>query len=187
MSKHSILLNHCSFIDKSKTNKKSPVKILDGDNSELFKKKLLKGKLIKLINQSIIKTSEPTASLSEQSISFKSIDNKSSKKRFSVNLHPNLIGNENKYSTISNDYYVTPHELVSRNFSPNQIQLISSNPMYFKLPENFLEIELFKKRKLIDVLEREEKKNLPRLKDTTHSNENIVMKNNKSKNYIYFR
>lgn len=188
MSKYAIMLSQGSHIEKSKITKQSPVKLLEGNNSELFQKKLLKGKLIKLINQSIIRTSEPSENSSEQSLSLRTRVTKNSKKKFSINFNPNLIGNDIKFTTISHDNYVTPHELVSRNFSPNQIQLISSNPIYFKLPEDFMEIDLFKKRKLIDVLERESKNNLPVLKDYNQSNLHTkVMKNVKSNHFLYFR
>lgn len=57
------------------------------------------------------------------------------------------------------DKFVTPSELIHNNFSDNEVQLIRSDPEYFK-PKNYEEqldsVDILKKRKLLDVLNTEE-------------------------------
>ena len=128
--------------------------------SELFKKKLLKGKLIKLINESLIQTNVET---NQGRNEHKTINSRTNKIRnFSVEAFPSILGRDNRYSSLRSDKYVTPQELVSNNFNKSEILQINSNQAYFKLPETFQELDYFKKKKLIDVLEKEDYKDKPK-------------------------
>lgn len=131
-------------------------RIYNEASAELFKKKLLKGKLIKLINESLIQSKVDWTQGMNQNDFLEIRTEKIDRRNFSVNAFPSIIGRDIKYSSLRQDKYVTPQELLFSNFDKSEIQLISSNPLYFKIPENFKKIEQFKKRRLIEVLENEE-------------------------------
>ena len=108
----------------------------------------------------------------------KSPKNKGSK--FIVKKFPNLIGRENYIVGKSNDSYVTAAELIYKNFTESEIDLIHSEPFYFKL--NLLDrsnkMNYLKNQTLVQKINDEEK----RKKFSDHQ---INARNVKFKNSMY--
>lgn len=78
-----------------------------------------------------------------------------------MNNFPNIIGRDLKINNRIHDNWVTPTELIYKNFDDNEVDLIKSDPQYFK-PKRYEEqldsVNILKKRKLLDVLNEEESK-----------------------------
>lgn len=74
-----------------------------------------------------------------------------------VDHFPNLIGSDIKYVRRNIDTVISPEELIFKNFNQEDIELIKSNANYFKInsDEIFKNIDLFKNRHLLEILEEE--------------------------------
>jgi hypothetical protein len=76
-----------------------------------------------------------------------------------TNSQPNLIGKDLKYTNRIDDNYILPTELIYRNFKEQEVDLIGSDPEYFKpkkYEEEFETVDILRRRKLLDILNREE-------------------------------
>ncbi len=75
-----------------------------------------------------------------------------------MNTFPNIIGSEIKATKRKYDHYVTPKELITNNFSKEEINLIKSDPGYFKLNlfEPFKNLDLIKNKTLLQRINDEE-------------------------------
>jgi hypothetical protein len=69
--------------------------------------------------------------------------------------NPDLL-NEKKYVNRYEDTYVTPDELLSRNFSENDLNIIKSNPTYFMLDAELFGEVFVQQKKLFQTIEEEE-------------------------------
>ncbi len=64
-----------------------------------------------------------------------------------------------KYTNRINDNYILPSELIYKNFKDQEVELIGSDPEYFKpkkYEEEFDTVDILRKRKLLDILNKEE-------------------------------
>ena len=79
-----------------------------------------------------------------------------------MDFFPNMIGKETQYVRRNLDILTTPEELIFSNFNEEEIELIKSNANYFKINNNdhFRNIEIFKNRHLIEILDEEEEKKI---------------------------
>jgi hypothetical protein len=144
------------------------LKIKNGIFSEkIFEKKVMKGKLINLANKSLL------VGLSEihpdlfNDYNFKP-DNTygrfsniepSNKINIFTSKSPHILDNK-LINKRFQDYYTTADELIYKNFNNIEISMIRSDPNYFKLhSKKFKDIDFFKKKRLIDTLNEEEKEN----------------------------
>jgi hypothetical protein len=72
---------------------------------------------------------------------------------------PELLNDNSIYTKRYEDKFITPGELIFKNFTDQEINLIKSDPIYFKLNEPpFNEVHVLKKRKLIETILDEENK-----------------------------
>ena len=55
------------------------------------------------------------------------------------------------------DYFVSPDEILVNNFNKDEIFLIKTEPGYYNFGESFNNVYFFKKKKLKDILNEEEK------------------------------
>jgi hypothetical protein len=77
-----------------------------------------------------------------------------------MNFFPELLGKNTVYVRRNLDILTTPEELIYNNFNEEEIEIIKSNKNFFKInsEEHFKNIEIFKNRHLIEVLEEEDVK-----------------------------
>lgn len=77
-----------------------------------------------------------------------------------MNFFPELLGKPTMYVRRNLDILTTPEELIFNNFSEEEIEIIKSNKNFFKInsEEQFKNIDIFKNRHLLEVLEEEEVK-----------------------------
>jgi hypothetical protein len=69
--------------------------------------------------------------------------------------NPDLL-DDKKYVNRYEDKYVTPDELLSRNFSENDLDIIKSNPFYFNLDKELFGEEFMQQKKLSQTIEQED-------------------------------
>jgi hypothetical protein len=69
---------------------------------------------------------------------------------------PDLI-DDKKYIYRYEDIYVTPEELLLRNFSENDINIIKSNPAYFLLDKELFNEDFIQQKRLSQTIEEEER------------------------------
>jgi hypothetical protein len=70
--------------------------------------------------------------------------------------YPELL-NDKKYVNRYEDKYVTPEELLYRNFNENDINIIKSNPNYFLLDKELFGEEFMQIKKLSETIEEEDR------------------------------
>lgn len=129
-------------------------------------KKSLKGKLMNIMNKNIVlceKEFHPayfTESIpvikKTNADKFKSLD-----KRNKPNIYTNKTVHIDTKPIVNNryfDYVTSPDELVLRSFTCDEIATIKSDPVYFNLKDKkFRNVEFFKSKNLLEVLNEEEK------------------------------
>ena len=103
----------------------------------LIEKEILKGKLFKAINSSIIMSKDKVDLLNRNYSYDKNV------------IYPRIY---KRYE----DYYITPHEIIEKNFNEKEIKVILSNPNYFKLNQ-FKDKKLLVQTHLKDIINNEEK------------------------------
>ena len=106
----------------------------------LIEKEILKGKLFKAINSSIIMSKDKVDLLNRNYSYDKNV------------IYPRIY---KRYE----DYYITPHEIIEKNFNEKEIKVILSNPNYFKLNQ-FKDKKLLVQTHLKDIINNEEKERL---------------------------
>ena len=106
----------------------------------LIEKEILKGKLFKAINSSIIMSKDKVDLLNRNCSYDKNV------------IYPRIY---KRYE----DYYITPHEIIEKNFNEKEIKVILSNPNYFKLNQ-FKDKKLLVQTHLKDIINNEEKERL---------------------------
>ena len=160
---------------KEKNTQKRP---LSFDNAPLIKKKwrfsdepvwkkFLRGKLLYLLRKNIIlceKKFNPitfTESISnihlkEFKNKFRNIDNRTKVGIF-TNKFPQILDQGNKFYSRYFDHFISPDELLYKNFTKEEIFQIRTDPVYFNLGSNFNNVFFFKKKSLKETLNEEEK------------------------------
>ena len=140
-------------------------------------KKFLRGKLLYLVKKNIIlceKKFNPTmftesisnAHVKEFKNKFRNLDNRNKVGIF-TNKFPSILNQGNKFYTRYFDYFISPDELLDKNFTKEEIFQIKADPIYFNFGGNFNNVNFFKKKKLKDTLNEEEKIGPTKLLDVT--------------------
>ena len=130
-------------------------------------KKFLRGKLKYLVKNNIIlceKKFNPrsfTESISHVHVKefknrFKNINNVNKVGIF-TNKYPSILNTGNKFYTRYFDYFISPDELLNKNFNKNEIFQIKTDPYYFNFGNNFNYVSFFRKKTLKETLNEEEK------------------------------
>ena len=130
-------------------------------------KKTLRAKLLYLLNKNIILNEKKFNPLSfTESISiiqvknfknkFKNLDNRTKVGIF-TNKYPEILNQGNKFYSRYFDYFISPDELLYKNFSKKEIFQIKSDPIFFNLGSDFNNVNFFKKKTLKETLNEEEK------------------------------
>ena len=140
-------------------------------NSKLFGepqwKKSLRGKLRLLVKNNIIlceKKFHPrsfTESITHHQIKefknkFRNLDNRNKIGIF-TNKFPSILNSGNKFYSRYFDNFISPDELLNKNFNKEEIFQIKSDPIYFNFGGNFQNVSFFKKNSLKQTLNEEEK------------------------------
>jgi len=75
-----------------------------------------------------------------------------------MDFFPEIIGKDTVYVRRNLDIITTPEELIFKNFNEEEIEIIKSNKNFFKInsEEPFKNIEIFKNRHLLEILDEEE-------------------------------
>ena len=140
-------------------------------------KKFLRGKLLYLIKKNIIlceKKFNPimftegitNVHIKEFKNKFKNLDNRNEVGIF-TNKYPYILNSGNKFYTRYFDYFISPDELLNKNFTKEEIFHIKSDPKYFNFGRNFSNVKFFKKKTLKETLNEEEKIGPTKLLDIT--------------------
>lgn len=137
--------------------------------NELFSNILLKGKLFKAINTHLIFTNKQILSIKNNNIN----TNSEKQKRKFTSKFPNIFTNDNPNlikREINNprfeDFYVTPDELITQNFSKREISNIIANPAYFKINKTPIKSsKILGHLDLKDTIEKEERENKKRFEE----------------------
>ena len=130
-------------------------------------KKFLRGKLLFLLKKNIILNEKKFNPLSfTESISnikvknfknkFKNMDNRTKVGIF-TNKYPEILNQKNKFYSRYFDHFISPNELLFKNFTKEEIFQIKSDPIFFNLGGDFTNVNFFKKKSLKDTLNEEEK------------------------------
>lgn len=137
-------------------------------NSAFFEKKVLRGKLIKLMNHELVINTDKVIQ-----------SNKSIRKQVEFSKERRLLTNHsavdrrkgvNVYTTphtevLNNDMYFykfeekfkTPEELIQCYFTKNEIKILQSDTQYFNLDSKFTDCQLLKHKPLLERLDEEDK------------------------------
>ena len=140
-------------------------------------KKFLRGKLLYLLKKNIIlceKKFNPTSftesisniHVKEFKNKFKNLDSRTKVGIF-TNKYPTILNQNNKFYSRYFDYFISPDELLFKNFTKEEIFQIKSDPVYFNLGGNFNNVDFFKKKTLKETLNEEEKIEPTKLIDIT--------------------
>ena len=135
-------------------------------SNELEDKKFLRGKLKYLVKNNIIlceKKFNPksfTESISHVHVKefknrFRNINNRNKVGIF-TNKFPAIL-NTNKFYSRYFDYFISPDELLNKNFNKKEIFQIKTDPNYFNFGNNYKNVSFFKKKTLKETLNEEEK------------------------------
>ena len=130
-------------------------------------KKCLRAKLLYLLKKNIIlneKKFNPisfTESISNLRVKnfknkFKNMDNRTKVGIF-TNKYPEILNQGNKFYSRYFDYFISPDELLYKNFTKDEIFQIKSDPIFFNLGGDFSNVNFFRKKSLKDTLNEEEK------------------------------
>ena len=135
-------------------------------SSEKEEKKFLRGKLKYLVKNNIVlceKKFNPksfTESISHVHVKefknrFKNINTRNKVGIF-TNKFPSIL-NTNKFYSRYFDYFISPDELLNKNFNKKEIFQIKTDPNYFNFGNNFNYVSFFRKKTLKETLNEEEK------------------------------
>lgn len=130
-------------------------------------KKFLRGKLLFLLRKNIIlneKKFNPisfTESISNIQVKnfknkFKNMDNRIKVGIF-TNKYPEILNQKNKFYSRYFDHFISPDELLYKNFTKEEIFQIKSDPVFFNLGGDFTNVNFFRKKCLKETLNEEEK------------------------------
>ena len=130
-------------------------------------KKFLRGKLLYLLKKNIILCESKFNPLSfTESISnvhlkefknkFRNMDNRTKVGIF-TNKFPQILDQGNKFYSRYFDHFISPDELLYKNFTKEEIFQIKADPIYFNLGGNFSNVYFFKRKSLKEILNEEEK------------------------------
>lgn len=130
-------------------------------------KKFLRGKLLYLLKKNIILCESKFNPLSfTESISnvhlkefknkFRNMDNRTKVGIF-TNKFPQILDQGNKFYSRYFDHFISPDELLYKNFTKEEIFQIKADPIYFNLGGNFNNVYFFKRKSLKEILNEEEK------------------------------
>ena len=152
---HTLLLSESNKLKKDKVYK---IKAL---SKSLFTKKKENLKLKKLLNEKKFHPRKDTESISNTHIKsfknrFKNFDSEDKVGIF-TNKYPSILNNTDKFYSRYFDYFVSPDEILVNNFNKDEIFLIKTEPGYYNFGESFNNVYFFKKKKLKDILNEEEK------------------------------
>ena len=134
--------------------------------SEKEEKKFLRGKLKYLVKNNIVlceKKFNPksfTESISHVHVKefknrFKNINTRNKVGIF-TNKFPSIL-NTNKFYSRYFDYFISPDELLNKNFNKKEIFQIKTDPNYFNFGNSFNYVSFFRKKTLKETLNEEEK------------------------------
>lgn len=141
----------------------SLIEVNNNKQNGLIEKEILKGKLFKAINSSIIMSKEKVELLNRNFSYDKNV------------IFPRIY---KRYE----DYYITPHEIIEKNFNEKEIKVILSNPNYFKLNQGkFKDKKLLVQTHLKDIINNEEKEKSKRkrrqlVKSRSEKKKNMFLK-----------
>ena len=175
--------NNRNILNSPQNSKKRPtshIQIMNDKwrfSNEPMWKKLLRGKLLFLLRKNIIlceKKFNPnsfTESLSNIHVKkfknkFKNMDNRTKVGIF-TNKFPQILNQGNKFYSRYFDHFISPDELLYKNFTKEEIYQIKADPIYFNLGGNFNNVNFFRKRSLKETLNEEEKVGPNKLIDVT--------------------
>ena len=154
---------HLKNINKNPMNKnrnKRPLSTNNNNNQKKWRfsdepvwKKFLRGKLLYLVKKNIIlceKKFNPTMfteSISNTHIKefknkFRNLDNRNKVGIF-TNKFPSILNQGNKFYTRYFDYFISPDELLNKNFTKEEIFQIKADPIYFNFGGNFNNVNFF--------------------------------------------
>ena len=130
-------------------------------------KKQLRGKLCKLMRNNIIlceskfhprKYTESISSLPIKGFKnrFKNFDDRVKVGIF-TNKYPSILNYGDKFYSRYFDYFTSPDEILSKNFTKNEIFQIKTDPGFYNIGGTFNGVNFFKKKNLKDILNEEEK------------------------------
>ena len=74
-----------------------------------------------------------------------------------TNKYPEILNQKNKFYSRYFDHFISPDELLFKNFTKEEIFQIKSDPIFFNLGGDFTNVNFFKKKSLKDTLNEEEK------------------------------
>ena len=87
---------------------------------------------------------------------FKNLDNRTKVGIF-TNKYPEILNQGNKFYARYFDHFISPDELLYKNFTKKEIFQIKSDPIFFNLGSDFNNVNFFKKKSLKETLNEEDK------------------------------
>ena len=136
-------------------------------SNEPIWKKFLRGKLLKLTNKNLILCETKFNPLSfTESITSKKVGDYKNKFRYLnkrnevgiyTNRFPTILNNDNAFYSRFFDNFISPDELLNKNFTQKEIYQILSDPGYFKYGNKYKNTSFFVKKTLTQTLNEEEK------------------------------
>ena len=190
INRDSVLMNPQNFsqkniyISSSNIHKPKRLLMLHLKSQNEIDKELLRGRLFKKVNTSLVMSKEKVAQLKRDfSTKKESLILTKTKENFQniTNNWPNLVCKE-KSSSRFEDMYITPHELISSNFSSREKKFILTHPKYFKLGQGSLrDPKLFINTNLKDIINKEEAESQQQMLINKKSSLSFYKKNNKEK------
>ena len=140
-------------------------------------KKFLRGKLLHLLKKNIIlceKKFNPISftenisniHLKEYKNKFRNMDDRTKVGIF-TNKYPQILNQGNKFYSRYFDFFISPDELLYKNFTKEEIFQIKADPIFFNLGGNYSNVNFFKKKSLKDTLNEEAKIGPEKLIDMT--------------------
>ena len=136
-------------------------------SNEPIWKKFLRGKLLKLTNKNLLLCETKFNPLTyTESITSKRVGdfknkfkylNKRNKVGIYTNQFPTILNNDNTFYSRFFDNFISPDELLDKNFTKKEIYEILSDPGYFKYGNKYKNTSFFVKKTLAQTLNEEEK------------------------------
>lgn len=134
---------------------------------DISKKKYLRGKLCNLMQKNIILCESKfhprkyTESISNVHVKgfknrFKNLDDRNKVGIF-TNKYPSILNNGDKFYSRYFDYFMSPDEILAKNFNSKEIYQIKTDPGFYNIGGSFTGVNFFKRKKLRDTLNEEEK------------------------------
>jgi len=130
------------------------------NTKDRLEKKILRGRLMKLMNHSIVreKVNNETEDPEENN---EAIRPKKRDGNFRIDTFPDLISRDHMITAKNLDSYVTPHELIYKNFTQEEIDVFRSDPNYFFKNQSmklFKKLDILKTKTLIEKFNDEEER-----------------------------